>query len=249
MDQFLRTRLLLGSEKFERIRSARVTVVGLGAVGGYVTEALTRAGVGSLRLIDCDKVSLTNLNRQLLALHSTVGIAKAAVARARVLDINPSCAVEAIEAFAAHETFASLFDNAPDLVIDAIDAVNPKAGLLEYCYKQHIPVLSSMGAALRTNPLAIRIGDLFDTSGCPLASRMRKMLRTRGVGRGIECVYSSEPITVKSVHPDSISEPGGNANLGIARGRQRMVLGSLPTITGIFGLILAQRAIDLLTKK
>lgn len=241
MEQFLRTRLLLGNEKLERLHKATVLVVGLGAVGSYALEALARAGVGRLRLADFDKIKKTNINRQLLALHSTIGRPKAEVARERVLDINPACDVKALEVFAAPESFETLFADRPDIVIDAIDAVNPKTQLLAYCHGHGIPVICSLGAALRTDAFSIAFGDLFESFGCPLGYRLRRRLRGQGINSGIMCVYSTQECTLKGIHPDEVKESSD-----FSRGRTRMVLGSMPTITGIFGLTIAHKAIEFL---
>ena len=182
MQRFLRVKRLLGEQGLERLQAARITVVGLGAVGGYAVEGLARAGVGSLRLVDFDTVQPTNINRQILALESTLGRLKADVAMERVREINPDCRAEALPLFAAEETLTQILEPAPDLLIDAIDSLNPKVQLLAGAYSRSIPVLSSMGAALRTDPAQIRCGDLFATRHCPLAKRLRKRLRQLGVG-------------------------------------------------------------------
>ena len=239
MPQFLRTRLLLGKDKFNKLQKAKVTIIGLGAVGSCVTEALARAGVGTLRLADCDKIKISNLNRQLIALHSTIGLPKAVAAKARVLDINPACAVESFETFVAQDTLDALIDNRPDFVVDAIDALNPKVQLLSYCHTRSIPVISSMGAALRTDPFSIRLGDIFETYGCPLASHIRSRLRKQGITGGIRCVYSSQKLAVKGCDAVESMDEGG-----FTRGRTRKVLGSMPTITAMFGFIIAHYVID-----
>ena len=240
-EQFRRIELLLGKEKLRRIREGRVTVVGLGAVGSYAVEALARSGVGYLRLVDFDVVQTTNLNRNLLALQSTVGLSKADVARDRVKDINPQCRIEALSCFAAEENIKSLLDNEPQVLIDAIDAVNPKAQMLAAAYRRGIPIVSSMGAALRLDPRRIFAADLMDSKGCPLAVRIRKLLRQEGVGRGIWCVYSDEGRPVESKKAVGLPEEDV-----YQRGRPRRQLGSLPTIPGIFGLMVAHYALDIL---
>jgi len=239
MDQYLCLRLLLGDKKLAKVQGAYVTVIGLGAVGSYAVEALARIGVGRLRLVDIDDIRPSNLNRNILALHSTVGRPKVELSKERVLDINPSCEVEALRAFAAVESADALLDPRPDLVIDAIDAMTPKAQLLAACYKKKIPVISSMGAATRVDPLAVRTADLFDTQLCPLARQLRKKMRKENVGRGILCVYSEEPGNLKAID----KEHEKNEDV-FKRGRKRPKLGSLPTITGIFGLTLAHIAIE-----
>ena len=243
MERFTRIRLFLGEERFKKLQASSVTVVGLGAVGGYVVEGLARAGITRLRLVDFDAVQASNINRQILALESTIGRPKAEVARERVLDIHSSCDVEALQIFAGEETMEDILTPAPDLLIDAIDSLNPKVQLLTAAHYRRIPILSSMGAALRTDPAKIQFGDLFSTRKCPLARRLRKRLRHNGIERGIECIYSTEEVDFDYQPPerDSVS-----ANPFTDRGRARRTLGSLPTLTGIFGLCLANRAILML---
>ena len=241
MGQFFCIELLLGKDKLKKIHASSVTIIGLGAVGGYCVEALVRAGVGHLRLVDFDVIKKSNLNRHLLALNSTVGRSKAILAKERVLEINPSCKVEAVEAFASAENIDALLDNGPDLVIDAIDSLTPKTQALKACYEKKIPVISSMGAATRVDPFALKFGDLLDTTHCPLARHLRSRLKREHVGRGIMCVYSSEPRNLSAI--DVHNTIGEDA---YERGRKRSKLGSLPTITGIFGLTVAHHAIEML---
>jgi tRNA threonylcarbamoyladenosine dehydratase len=240
MERFARIRLLLGEDGFRILQASSVTVVGLGAVGGYAVEGLARSGISRLRLVDFDTLQPSNINRQILALNSTLGRPKVDVARERVLDINPACEVEAMEIFADEESMDRILTPAPSLLIDAIDSVNPKIQLLTAAYHRRIPILSSMGAALRLDPTKIQFDDLFSTRKCPLARRLRKRLRQNGVDQGIECVYSTEEVEFDYQPPvrDHASE-----NPYSARGRARRTLGSLPTLTGIFGLYLANRAI------
>lgn len=247
MDRFIRTIRLLGEERFQLLQGKMVTVVGLGAVGGYAVEGLARAGVSRLRLVDFDTIQPSNLNRQILALETTLGRPKAEVARERVLAINSDCRVEALQLFAGEDSLGQILDPEPDLLIDAIDSLNPKTQLLQEAYRRGIPVISSMGAALRTDPSLIRTGDLFATSGCPLAKHLRKRLRKRGVGEGIACVYSTEKIDFDYQLPEDEGKACQTPDAD--RGRQRNVLGSLPTITGIFGLTIANLAIMRLSQK
>lgn len=247
MERFSRTRRLLGDSRFARLQTRTVTVVGLGAVGGYVVEGLARAGIRRLTLVDFDTIQPSNINRQLLALESTLGILKTEAAKKRVLDINPNCTVNALPLFTAEETLDRILDPEPDLLIDAIDSLNPKVQLLATSYQREIPTISSMGAALRTDPLRIRTGDIFSTTNCPLAKHVRKRLRRRGVGRGIHCVYSTEKVDFDYAQPNSEDKVGETPFS--ERGRQRNVLGSLPTVTGIFGLIIANEAVLQLASK
>jgi tRNA threonylcarbamoyladenosine dehydratase len=238
MDRFSRSRLLLGDAALKRLEESRVIVVGLGAVGGYAVEGLARSGVGSLMLIDFDTVCPTNINRQLYALESTVGKRKTEVAAARVRDINPRCRVETKSVFVDAENVAEVLATSPQLVVDAIDSLGPKVSLLAECWRRDVPVVSSMGAARRRDPTRIVVGDIFDTTECPLARQIRRRLKRMGVGRGIRCVYSTERVGTEGLGPEE-SQSGD-------RGRPRRTLGSLPPITGIFGLTLAALGIEVL---
>ncbi len=245
MERFSRTSRLLGTEKFATLQGAKVTIVGIGAVGGYATEGLARAGVGQLRLVDFDTIQPSNINRQILALESSIGQAKVDAARERVLLINPECHVEALEIFAGDDTLNNILSPMPDVLIDAIDSLNPKIQLLVAAHRRSIPTFSSMGAALRTDPLQVKTGDIMSSNHCPLAKHVRNRLRRQGIEGGIECVYSTEKIHFNYAGPEETSQI---ANPHENRGRKRNVLGSLPTLTGIFGLTLANAVILHLTK-
>ncbi len=242
MEQFLRTELLLGKDNLNKIFNAKVAVIGLGAVGSFATETLARLGIGHLKLVDFDKVQITNINRQLYATHSTIGRSKVDLAKARVLDINPKCNVETFEIFVNTDTFEKIFTNKVDIVIDAIDSYNPKLRLIEYCYKNNMKIISSMGAALKTDPFSIKYADLFDTHHCKLAERLRGDLRKLGINKGIPCVFSEQSPQIKAIPlPD-------NENKNFGKNGGPKILGSTPVITGIFGLLLANKAIELITK-
>ncbi|MCG8571665.1 MAG: tRNA threonylcarbamoyladenosine dehydratase [Spirochaetes bacterium] len=243
MERFLRTELLLGKDKFLSLRKKTVTVVGLGAVGSFAIEGLSRSGIQNFVLVDFDIIHKTNINRQIYALESTLEEKKVDVAVKRILDINPQAQVIPLPIFAHHDSFEQIFQTQTDLVIDAIDSVNPKASLLAEVWHRKIPVLSSMGAALRTDPSYIHVGDLMKTTGCPLARMMRKRLKKKKVGKGITAVYSTEKIDFE------FSENNGTSDEYYQRGRQRQALGSLPTITGIFGLTIANLAIKKLLEE
>jgi len=238
MDRFSRIEKLLGHEALLRLQSRYVVVVGLGAVGGHVVEGLARSGVGRLRLVDFDVLSPTNINRQILALESTLGRKKCEVAEERVRLINPQCFVEGRQAFVDEDNVHSILTPRPDLVIDAIDSLSPKIQLLREAHYLGIPILSSMGAALRTDPTKVAYADLSKTYNCPLAKRVRKRLRKFGIEQGIGCVFSSEPVDFTYEGPQEEEIPTQEW-----RGCPRNVLGSMPTITGIFGLMLANKAI------
>jgi len=244
MERFLRIDRLIGQEKRESLADKRVCIVGLGAVGGYALESLVRSGIGRFTLVDFDLVNPTNINRQLLALDSTVGQPKVELARQRALDINPSCEVEALNMFAHDDTMDKIFALKPDVLVDAIDSMAPKLSLLEYAWKHGIPVVSSMGAALHCDPFSVKRSDLMKTHTCPLARQIRKKLRRRGVGKGITCIYSTELVEYEYEDPEE-NELDIHKNEDIRdRGRARKVLGSLPTITGIFGLQIGHTVLE-----
>ena len=244
MQRFSRTAGFLGKEKFDKLIHKKVAVVGLGAVGSYAVEGLARAGVKQLLLVDFDKINPSNINRQLYALESTLGNYKTAAARARVIDINPQCQIETKNIFVDEKILPELLLAKPDLVIDAIDSLNPKTALLKYCQEKQIPVISSMGAALRSDPLKIKIGKLQEATHCPLVKQVKKKLCDPQIASWVDCVYSIEPV----VYPDVEPEPADDQDNEYQRGRKRKPLASLPTLTGIFGLIIANCAIKKLTE-
>ena len=191
MERFSRTRFLLGTDAMEKLKNAHVAVFGLGGVGGYVVEALARSGVGQLTLVDHDKISLSNINRQILATADTVGMEKAQAAANRVKAINPNCKANAICDFFGPNT-RHLFDFSKyDYVVDAIDTVTGKLSLVEACKASGTPILCSMGAGNKLDPTAFRVADIYKTSVCPLARIMRKECRKRGI-ENLKVVYSEE---------------------------------------------------------
>lgn len=186
-----REEALLGSSAVMKLQASKVVVIGLGGVGSYVAEALARAGVGTLILMDGDVVDETNINRQLVATSKTIGQSKAEVMKARVLDINPHCHVEAITAFYNEETDSSIFDRA-NFVADAIDMVSAKISLIATCKEKNIPVISAMGCGNKLNPMAFKVEDIAKTKMDPLCRVMRRELRLRGIDH-VPVVYSEEP--------------------------------------------------------
>ncbi len=224
-DSFSRTALLLGDEALARLKNARVAVFGVGGVGGYAVEALVRSGVGALDLIDNDTVAQSNINRQIIALNSTVGQYKADVAAKRVLDINPECDVRAIKVFYMPETADEFDFTRYDYIIDAIDTVKGKLALARQAQDAGAPIISCMGAGNKLDPTAFEVADIYDTSICPLARIMRKECRARGIKR-LKVVYSKEmparPVkkleeqTVRRDTPGSVSFVPSVAGLIIA---------------------------------
>lgn len=192
LDQFERTQLMLGPDALKALSRSRVAVFGLGGVGGYVVEALARAGVGALDIVDSDKIGLTNLNRQVFATHDTIGQWKADVAAARIRSINPACAVTAHRCFYLPETAGDFDFSQYDYVVDAIDTVTGKLQLARAAQDAGTPFISCMGAANKMDPTRFKVADINDTQICPLARIIRKECRKRGI-RGFKAVYSEEP--------------------------------------------------------
>lgn len=222
LDQFERTKIVLGEDKVNALSNKRVAVFGIGGVGGFVCEALARSGVGELDLIDSDRVCYTNLNRQIIALHSTIGRYKVDVMAERIRDINPKCKVH------VHQTFYQMnckeFDfSSYDYVVDAIDTVTGKIGLIVECDKVMTPIISSMGAGNKLDPSAFEVADIYKTSVDPLARVMRRELKKRGIKK-LKVVYSKE-------------EPVNTGAEG--KGKRRRTPGSLAFVPSVAGLIIA----------
>ena len=209
-EEFSRSILVLGNDSIEKLASSRVIVFGLGGVGGYVVEALVRTGVGHLDLVDNDEVSLSNINRQIYALHSTVGKDKVDVAHARVLDINPNCIVRKHKIFYLPETADQINLSDYDYVVDCIDTVSAKIELVMRANEANVPIISSMGTGNKLDPSKLRIADISKTSVCPLARVMRQELRKRGIYH-LKCVFSTEEPATVSIDSGSRHVPGSVA--------------------------------------
>lgn len=238
MDEWLsRTRLLMGDTAMKRLRDAHVMVVGVGGVGAYAAEMITRAGVGQLTIIDGDTVAESNLNRQLVALHSTLGKPKTEVLAARVLDIDPHLKLSAQQRFLSPEDIAPLLENERvDFVVDAIDTLAPKIALITYCLRHKIKIISSMGAGGRKDPSAIRIADIADTYHCGLARAVRLRLRKEGISKGLKTVFSTEQ-----------ADP--NAVIAVTNERhKKSTVGTISYLPAIFGCYLAGYVIEKLTE-
>ncbi len=229
-----RTALLLTPAQMNRLHAAHVMLFGLGGVGGYAAEALARAGIGKLTLVDADTVRPSNRNRQLCALVSTLGRAKAAVTRERLLDINPEAEIEAVEAFHLPES-PVVIPEGVTFVADAVDTVAAKLDIAVTCRNRGIPLIASMGMGNRFDPTQIRLGDLFDTQGDPLGRVMRRELRKRGIDR-LRCVYSTEP-----AHTPGTPEGGGKA--------ARPETASLPYVPSVAGLFMAYDIVRTICEK
>jgi tRNA A37 threonylcarbamoyladenosine dehydratase len=191
LNEFSRTQLLLGKEAMQALAGSRVAIFGIGGVGSFAAEAIVRAGVGAIDVFDDDKVCLTNINRQLIALHSTIGRKKVEVMRERILDINPRCTVTAHACFYSVETADSVDISVYDYIIDAIDTVSCKLVLIERASAAGVPIVSCMGAGNKLDPARLEVADIYKTSVCPLARVMRKELKSRGIAH-LKVVYSRE---------------------------------------------------------
>lgn len=230
--QFSRTALLLGQEGIEKLKKARVAVFGVGGVGGYVVEALARSGVGALDLIDNDTVSLSNINRQIIALHSTLGRQKTEVAAERAKDINPDITVRTHNLFFLPENAEQFDFSQYDYVVDAIDTVSGKIALAEQAKAANVPMISAMGAGNKLDPTAFAVADISKTSVCPLARVMRRELKKRGIEH-LKVVYSEEePLPTKAAD-ERTGKP---------------VPGSIAFVPSVVGLIIAGEVIKDLTK-
>ncbi len=210
-EQFLRTEMLLGSGAMERLRRSHVAVVGLGGVGSWCAEALCRAGVGALTLVDCDTVSLTNLNRQIQALHSTLSLPKTEAMARRLADISPTCRLSPLLLRYSAETREVLFARHYDYIVDAIDLVSAKLDLIETALSRKVPIISALGTGNKLHPSLFQITDLSKTQGCPLARVIRKELRARGILHHW-VLYSPElptdPLQAEAPPPGRRSVPG-----------------------------------------
>ena len=231
-EQFIRTRMLLGDEALEKLSSARVAVFGIGGVGGYAVEALARSGIGQLDLIDHDTVSVSNINRQILATHSTVGMLKVDAAKKRILDINPDCRVRTFPVFYLPETAEQFDFSGYDYVVDAIDTVTGKLQLAQRAFEAGTPIISCMGTGNKLDASAFEVADITKTSVCPLARVMRRELKKRGIEH-LKVVYSKEEPLSSSVVDEESGKP---------------VPGSIAFVPSVVGLIIAGEVIKDLTK-
>lgn len=247
--EFSRTELLIGNKGLEKLRQSSVMIFGVGGVGSFTVEALARAGVGHLILVDFDDICLTNINRQLHALRSTVGEAKVEVMKRRIQEINPNAQVETIKEFYSPADATRFFDRKLDYVVDAIDTVSSKVSLVKECLLRKIPFISSMGAGNRLTAENYRVADLSETSGDPLAKAMRKLLRKEGITKGIKVVFSPDlPLTPLSSAADCQTDcicPSGDAHCA----EKRQIPGSISFVPSVVGLLIAGEVVrDLINR-
>ena len=226
-EEFSRTAMVYGEETIERLQKAHVAVFGVGGVGGFACEALARAGVGKIDLFDKDTVSLSNINRQIIALHSTVGMAKVDIMKERIKDINPDCEVNVYNVFYLPENADEYDLSKYDYIIDAVDTVSAKLEIVTRSRYSGVPVISAMGAGNKTDPTMFRVADIYNTSVCPLARVMRRELKKRGID-GLKVVYSTE-------EPKKCSNQDKN--------EEKPVPGRLSVVPSVMGLIIAGEVI------
>ncbi len=251
LHRFSRNELLIGPEGLEKLKNSTVAVFGLGGVGGYAAEALCRAGVGRIVIVDFDDICLTNINRQIHAMDGTVGRSKAIVMVERMRMINPQADIVPHKDFYSAESSAFLLSQGYDYVVDAIDHITSKIHLIRSCFERGIPLISSMGAAAKLDPTKIEVADISKTHKCRMARTLRKLLKRQGISSGVTVVFSTEE------HREQEVKEGGCKGACICPNKdkqlfscehRRVILGSISFIPGIFGLTMAGVAInDLLT--
>ncbi len=232
-NQFSRTELLIGKNGIEKLNNSKVAIFGIGGVGSYVVEALARAGIGNFLLVDSDKVDLTNLNRQIIATHKTIGKYKVDVAKERILDINPNAKVETVQEFFMPDS-KEILDNTVNYIVDSVDTVTAKIELVVRANKLNIPIISCMGTGNKLDATKFEVADIYQTSICPLAKVMRKELKARGIEK-LKVVYSKqEPIKLAN----NVTEEG-----------KKQVPGSISFVPSVAGLIIAGEVIKDLIKE
>lgn len=240
-NEFSRTQMLLGKEAIDKLQRSSIAVFGIGGVGSYAVEALARSAVGALALFDSDEVSISNINRQLIATHKTLGLKKVEAAKERILEINPYCRIEIYPCFYCADNAAD-FDLAKyDYIVDAIDTVTSKLILIEKAKEANVPVISSMGAGNKLDPTRFEVADIFETSVCPLAKVMRKELKARGIS-SLKVVYSQESI-IKPSESENNNYQFIPDEKQILNKVKRQVPGSVAYVPSVAGLILASEVI------
>lgn len=248
LHRFSRTELFIGSEGIERLRSSSVILFGLGGVGSYAAEALCRAGVGRITIVDFDDICLTNVNRQLHALDGNVGMAKTQVMAERLRLINPHAEIIPYREFYCADSADMLLSGPHDYVLDAIDHFTSKVHLIRTCRERGIPIISSMGAAMKRDPTLVKVADISETSKCRMARSVRKLLRKEGIENGVTVVYSTEEFPGLRLHEE---QHGSTTPLPgeLGEWRRNVVLGSISYLPALFGLTMAGVAVNALLDK
>ena len=241
-DSFSRTEMLLGAEAMDHLSRCRVAVFGVGGVGGHVCEALIRSGIGAFDLTDNDRVSLSNLNRQIIATHKTLGQLKTDVMRRRMLDINPKADIRVHECFVLPENIHLFPFEEYDYVVDAVDTIAAKLALIQYARKTNTPIISSMGAGNKLDPGRFRIAEIEETRVCPLARVMRRELKKRGIEK-LKVVYSDEPPLHPGAAPDADDLSASLKNASSEKSARKAVPGSIAFVPSVAGLLIAGEVI------
>lgn len=245
--EFSRTEIIIGSSGLEKLRQSTVMIFGVGGVGSYTVEALARAAIGHLILIDHDNICLTNINRQLHALHSTVGAAKVEIMKIRILEINPEAKVEALQEFYTSAGADRLLNRKLDYVVDAIDTVTSKVNLAKECLLRKIPIISSMGAGNRLTAENYKVADISKTSGDPLAKAMRKQLRQEGISKGLKVIFNPDPPLKQISADDDCPNSSLSQSIELPGEGKRQVPGSISFVPSVVGLLMAGEVVrDLL---
>lgn len=234
-ERFSRIKILVGEKNIKRLNSAKVTVLGVGGVGGSAVEALVRSGISNIKIVDSDIVTITNINRQIIALTSTIGKKKVDVMRDRILDINPNCNVESLDVFVTNENVDDILKGS-DYVLDCIDTVSAKLDVIEYCVKNGIKVISAMGAGNKLDPTSFEVSDISKTSMCPLAKVMRRELKNRGINH-VNVVWSKE----KPIEP--MDEVLSDDNIKSTLKAKRKTPGSTAFVPPVSGMIMASKVV------
>ena len=247
----IRTGILVGEEKLQKLRNTRVTIVGLGGVGSYAAENIARAGVNNLQLIDYDTVSQSNINRQIIALHSTIGSYKTEVMKSRILDINLDANVKVFSEFLDKENRLNILKNS-DYIIDAIDSIGPKMGMIKDLCELEIPFISVLGAGNRIDPQSIKITSIWETAGCPLAKRLKKLLRKNQVTRDFLVVFSEEsPMELRITEQGRFAHRGQILeNVDAGTPIPKSLVGSISYMPAIMGTMAAGKLMhDIISNK
>lgn len=245
-EQLIRTQFLIGEEGINKLQNSKVMIFGVGGVGSFTAEALTRTGIGTIIIVDNDTVDISNLNRQIHATRETVGMDKVQVMRERMLLINPECNVIPMQVFLSKDNIEEIIPDDVDYIVDAIDSVTSKLALAEYCYKKGIKLIASMGTGNKLDPSQFKVSDIHKTKVCPLAKVMRVELKKRGVKK-LKVVYSEElPIKPQSPQVDAAKKVESEE---ITRLSKRQSPGSMSFVPGVSGMIMASQVVrDLISE-
>lgn len=250
VNQFSRTELLVGEDGIKKLNKAKVAIFGIGGVGSFVVEGLVRAGVGHLILVDDDKISLTNLNRQIHATRKTIGKYKVDVMKDRILEINPNTEVEIYKEFYMPDSNTEILNNSVDYIVDAIDTVTGKIELVMNANKLNIPIISAMGSGNKLDPTKFEVTDIYKTSVCPLAKVMRKELRARGIKK-LKVVYSKEEPLKPYKEIENICKNDSSASSDVERKgkKKNQIPGSVSFVPSVVGMIIAGEVVKDILKK